>query len=204
MRSNRGEGIASSMINSTSQKLLSLILSSILPSSSSTPQSDASFKALKKLERTMKRIQAIAMVTEQRGVKDQAEKLRLDELKEVAYDAEDVVNDYEFEVLTAKIKAGIHLGGHNHKRKREDKVNYMPSSHLIVPIPTELAIRVTEINKRFDEIINEWEVLRWSESEIHGRYDADMVKPPQSTSLVHGPNIHGRDKDREYYKNVGF
>ncbi|KAJ3674777.1 hypothetical protein LUZ60_005393 [Juncus effusus] len=197
MSSNRGGGIVSSMITWTSEKLSSLIPSSILPSSSNEPQSNTSLEDLKKLERTMKRIQAIAVDAEKRGVKDQVEKLRLEELKEVAYDAEDVVDDYEFEVLSAKIKAGIHLGGNCHKPKSEDKVNHVTLSHLIVPVPSELAIRVKGVRERFDEIIREWEVLCWSEGESLRQYGVDMVKPPQSTSLVHDPSIHGRNKDKE-------
>ncbi|KAJ3674776.1 hypothetical protein LUZ60_005392 [Juncus effusus] len=203
MRSDGGGGFASSMIRWTSHKLSSLITSSILPSSSRDSESDvvktrdAAIEDLKKLERTMKQIQAIATDAEQRGVKDQAEKLRIKELKEVAYDVDDVVDEYEFEVLSAKIRAGIHLGGDDYKRKREDEVNQVTPSQLIVPVPTELAIRIKDIRERFDEIINEWEVLRWSENDNRGRYDVDMVAMTESTSLVHEPSIHGRDKDKE-------
>ncbi|KAJ3674774.1 hypothetical protein LUZ60_005390 [Juncus effusus] len=201
MRNNNAGGLASSMIKWTSQKLSALIPSSALPSSSSVPPTDAAFEDLRKLERTMKRIQAMVMTAEERGVRGQDEKLRLEELKEVAYDAEDVVDDYEFEVLSAEIKAGIHLGGNDHKPKCEHKVNHVTSSHLIVPVPSELAIRVKSVRERFDEIIREWEVLRWSEGESLRHYGVDMVKPPQSTSLVHEPSIHELDDLQRTLRN---
>ncbi|KAJ3682990.1 hypothetical protein LUZ60_013217 [Juncus effusus] len=194
---NKSGGFASNMLRWTSHKLSSLIPSSILPSSSDASGSDATIKDLKELESTMKRIQAIAMDAEQRGVKEEAEKLRLEELKDVAYDADDAVDEYEFEVLSAKIRAGIHLGGDNDKGKREDDVNHTVSSQLVVPVPSEIATKVKEIRERFNKIITEWDALRWGEGESHVRSDVGTVTQTESTSLVHEPSIHGRDKDKE-------
>jgi hypothetical protein len=102
-------------------------LSSLLPAAGSSQGPDV-LEELRKLERTMRRIHATLRDAEQRwNIREESAKLRLEELKELAYDAEDVVEEYEYEVNRRKVEAlerlaAVHGGGGGgaSKRKREE------------------------------------------------------------------------------------
>lgn len=129
-------GIIASGIQWTAEKLSSLLTSAAYAASSSSMAQETSqaqnatvLEDLRKLERTMRRIQSILMDAGERDVEEHAEKLRLKELKEVAYDAEDVVGDYEYDVLHAKIQVRNRMmlgidGSSGQKRKRQGEVTF--------------------------------------------------------------------------------
>ena len=74
-------------------------------SSSSASQQD-DLEELQKLERTMRRIRATLHDAEEHwNIREESAKLRLKELKEVAYDIEDVVDEYEYEVNRCELVA---------------------------------------------------------------------------------------------------
>ncbi|KAK3139649.1 hypothetical protein QOZ80_5AG0387000 [Eleusine coracana subsp. coracana] len=84
-------------------RLTSLLHAFSASSSSSAVQDD--IKELRKLERTMCRIRAtLHDVEECWNIREEAAKLRLQELTEVACDAEDVVEEYEYVVNQHKVQ----------------------------------------------------------------------------------------------------
>ncbi|KAL5204577.1 hypothetical protein ABZP36_009448 [Zizania latifolia] len=106
-------------------------LSSLLPATPPSPTAAASnsqreLEDIRMLERTMRRIQATLEDAEQHwNIREESAKLRLQELKDLAYDAEDVVEEYEYEVNRFKVEAferlaAVHggAGGGSSKRKR--------------------------------------------------------------------------------------
>ncbi|KAL5204798.1 hypothetical protein ABZP36_009669 [Zizania latifolia] len=78
-------------------------LSSLLPATPTSPTAAASsgqgeLEDIRMLERTMRRIQATLEDAEQHwNIREESAKLRLQELKDLAYDAEDVVELYEYD-----------------------------------------------------------------------------------------------------------
>ncbi|GJN13430.1 hypothetical protein PR202_gb00132 [Eleusine coracana subsp. coracana] len=97
----------------------------IASSSSSAVQDD--IKELRKLERTTCRIRAtLHDVEECWNIREEAAKLRLQELKEVACDAEDVVEEYEYVVNQHKLI----LRAREITDRYQEIVNY--SDHLIL------------------------------------------------------------------------
>ncbi|KAJ4765070.1 NB-ARC domain containing protein [Rhynchospora pubera] len=99
---------AGGLMKWTADKLSALLLSQAAVSSGESSNSDP--EDLKRLERTMKRIQSTLLDAPKGSMLDRSEKHRLEELKEVAYDAEDLVEEYEYEVLRAKIQARSKMG----------------------------------------------------------------------------------------------
>ncbi|XP_042400358.1 inactive disease susceptibility protein LOV1-like isoform X1 [Zingiber officinale] len=96
-----GGGVLSSMFTTMVAKLHGLASPS--PSSSSLSPHNNIEQEMSKLTETMRRIQAkLDDSEEENHVKSHSEKLWLSELKDVAYDAEDVVEEYEYEVLRSK------------------------------------------------------------------------------------------------------
>jgi Rx N-terminal domain len=99
---------AISKLLSLGAKLLPAVKASAqAPSSSSSPgdQNHRIEAELKKLMGMLKRIKATLYDAEQREIRDMAVKLWLKELQGVAYDAEDVLEEYHYEVLRAQVEA---------------------------------------------------------------------------------------------------
>nr|XP_029122294.1 putative disease resistance protein At1g50180 [Elaeis guineensis] len=140
----------SSILSKTSQVSSFVRRWATSPSSSSDPCSGV-LEDLMELERTLKRIQAVLHDAEEREIREEAIKLWLKELKEVAYDAEDVLDEYHYEKLRAQAE-----GLASRKRKRlegddEEQVSGSLST-MVVPIPDGMGDRIREIRKRFGEI----------------------------------------------------
>ncbi|XP_073008685.1 putative disease resistance protein RGA3 [Typha latifolia] len=67
---------------------------------------------------TLKGIQATLLDAEEREIREESVKLWLKELREVAYAAEDVLDDYHYEVMRAKAEARTAAVAYPSKRKR--------------------------------------------------------------------------------------
>ncbi|KAJ3674687.1 hypothetical protein LUZ60_005303 [Juncus effusus] len=173
-------------------------LSTLLPPPSATSSSSdspiADVNDLRQLERTMNRIQTLLIEAGERDIRDRSEMLRLRELKEVAMDAEDLVEDYSYQVLHAKIQTRNRMNGEG---KSEEVITDLSSIVVSVPVPEEMAVRVRMIRERFDEILKEWESLRWMESDGARRRGLDTERRPPSSSLLLDPFVHGRCQDKE-------
>lgn len=82
--------------------LLTPVRQTPVASSSSSSSSSQGLDDLRMLERTMRRIHATLMDAEEHwNIREESAKLRLRELKELAYGAKDVVEEYEYEVNSA-------------------------------------------------------------------------------------------------------
>ncbi|KAJ3674616.1 hypothetical protein LUZ60_005232 [Juncus effusus] len=176
------------------------MLSTLPPPSiaaSSENSSPTATEDLKRLEATMKRIRTVLLDAGDRHIRDRSEKRRLEELKEVALDAEDLVEDYAYEVLHAKIEArnSVNSGSGEHK---EVCITDLSSVDVSVAVSEEVAVRSRGIRERFDEIIKEWKSLRWMESDgVWRQHGLGMARRSPTCSLIDEFNVHGRHQDRE-------
>ncbi|WVZ57401.1 hypothetical protein U9M48_007789 [Paspalum notatum var. saurae] len=98
-----------------------------LPATSATNSSShgMGMEDIRKLERTMHRINAVLQDAEDHwSMRDELSKLRLRELKQVAYDAQDIVEEYEYSLTQFKLqdsdRARSGIKGRHHKRKHQD------------------------------------------------------------------------------------
>ncbi|KAJ1255178.1 hypothetical protein BS78_K282100 [Paspalum vaginatum] len=121
------------------------------PSSTSSASHQDDLDELRKLERTMRRIRATLHDAEEHwNIREQSAKLRLKELKDVAYDIEDVVDEYEYEVNRCKIEAldradGVHSTG---KRKHPEENEAYPMDTGMVAVPYDLVLRLGSPSKK--------------------------------------------------------
>ena len=60
---------------------------------------------------------------ERREILDDSVKLWMKELKDVAYDAEDVLADFQYELLRIQVESRVASAEATHKRKREKRSN---------------------------------------------------------------------------------
>ncbi|XP_019702706.3 putative disease resistance protein RGA3 isoform X4 [Elaeis guineensis] len=184
----------SSILSKTSQLLGSVHRWAVSTSSSSDPRSSI-LKDLKRLERTLKRIQTVLHDAEEREIREEAIKLWLKELKEVAYDAEDVLDEYHYEELRAQVEARA-----SRKRKRvegddEEEVSSSLST-IEVSIPDGMGDRIREIRERFDEISEDRERLRLREEDGERRVFG-ALRPPPTSHMVDESSIYGREHDKQ-------
>ncbi|XP_042403014.1 disease resistance protein RGA2-like isoform X2 [Zingiber officinale] len=166
-----GGGFLSSKFTTMVAKLHSLASSST-PSSSSSPHNNIE-QEMRKLRKTMRRIQAkLADSEEENQVKSHSEKLWLSELKDVACEAEDVVEEYEYEVMRSRQLHESNSGAH------ED----------------ELANKAAEIRKSFDEITKEWKLLTLPKNSGKRKR---IVGNRETGSLVVESDVLGREEEKD-------
>uniref|UniRef100_A0A0E0J211 NB-ARC domain-containing protein n=1 Tax=Oryza nivara TaxID=4536 RepID=A0A0E0J211_ORYNI len=163
---------------------------------------------LRALEGTMRRIHATLRDAEQRwNTREKSAKLRLEEIKELAYDAEEVVDEYQYEVTRRKVEATAAQGGgggdgasSSSSRKRKihkvrDEDYFIEAG--IVPVPRELTVRARKVIQRFGEIEGYYGSFTLSENDGDRRIIPDINSLRQTSSFVFAPIIVGRDQDKE-------
>ncbi|XP_038981290.1 disease resistance protein RGA2-like isoform X2 [Phoenix dactylifera] len=175
----------SSILSKTSQVLGCVHRWAVLPSSSSDPRSSV-LKDLEKLERTLKRIQAVLHDAEEKEIREESIKLWLKELKEVAYEADDVLDEYQYEVLRAQVEG---RASRNAKRVEGDDEEE-------VSIPDGMGDRIREIRERFDEISQDREHLRLREEDGERRV-LEAPYPAPTSQMVDESTIYGRKGDKQ-------
>ncbi|XP_008805075.2 putative disease resistance protein RGA4 isoform X2 [Phoenix dactylifera] len=182
----------SSILSTTSQVLGFVRRSAVSPSSSSDPRSSV-LKDLEKLERTLKRIQAVLHDAEEREIRDESVKLWLKELKEVAYEADDVLDEYQYGVLRAQVEGRPSRKGKRVEGDDEEEVS----------IPEGMGDRIREIKERFDEISQDRERLHLKEEDGERR----VLEPPYpapTSHMVEESSIYGRERDKQEVINLLF
>ncbi|XP_078153873.1 putative disease resistance protein RGA1 isoform X4 [Carex rostrata] len=164
--------LITSLLSLATNLLLSIIASAPASSSSSSNSNNSEKECarvaeedLERLMRTLERIKATLYDAEEREIKDHSVKLWLKELKKVAYDAEDVLGEYQ--VTRDKIQA----------RKDSVASSSYKRQHIeyIVPIPDGIVDRLNKIRSRLDEIAKDRDALQLRES--------DGVKRPNNKIL---------------------
>ncbi|XP_026430908.1 putative disease resistance protein RGA3 [Papaver somniferum] len=98
-------------------------------------------KELKKLKNTLEMIGAVTSDAEEKQVKDSSVRLWLRWLRDVAYDADDVLDEFSYEAMR---RSEIH-------RKRDKVLDFFSSSSTLA-FPIKMVNKIKAINKKLDEI----------------------------------------------------
>ncbi|KAJ1270633.1 hypothetical protein BS78_06G067600 [Paspalum vaginatum] len=151
----------------------------------------ADVEELVRLGRTMRRIRA-ALDDGSPPRASAAARLRLRELRALAYDAEDVVGECQYEAALEPTALAVRL-----KRvRREVNDDYLGDADM-VPAVHGLAARAKEIRARLNEIVKEYEDLCMTDNDGDQQVDLATQRLQRYTSsIVHEPSIHGRDVDK--------
>ncbi|KAK4595273.1 hypothetical protein RGQ29_013634 [Quercus rubra] len=137
---------------------------------------------VQKLESKFRTIQAVLNDAEKRQLKDEAVKLWLDKLKDVSYEMDDVLDEWN----TAMIKADIEKQG-----KEEEEEEKAETSTAKKRKHRDIAHKIKELNEKFDEINKERETYGFELTR-----GIEEVERPKTTSFVDVSEILGRDKVR--------
>ncbi|KAL0927805.1 hypothetical protein M5K25_002016 [Dendrobium thyrsiflorum] len=183
-----GEDVAATEVNSNQEKLM---------------------EDLSRMSRMLRRIQSVLHDAEEREIHDKAIQLWLSELREVAYNVEDVLDQYDYQVIktqvegmTTTVEIEASLKGKQVGDDDDDQYGYqvpLPSSTSIkIPISSNMAKRIMKIIEKFDEIAKDREAL-WLRQEDAPRriYLDDALKRPPTSSLMNDFDVFGMEAEKE-------
>ncbi|XP_015622262.1 putative disease resistance protein RGA3 isoform X2 [Oryza sativa Japonica Group] len=178
-------GLVSSLLSSTSSLLAILRspLSDLYPRSGH-PTASADLQRLKRL---LSRIQATLEDAEEQGLQDNYVKLWLKELKDLALDAEDVLDDYRYELLQSQVQE---LQG-DYPRKRKHMDNDEEDNDSIDE-------RINEMINRFEEISRDRDALKLRFEDGHKIVDrGNWMKSRPTSHLIDESLVFGRIDEKE-------
>ena len=149
---------------------------------------------VQKLESKFHTVQAMLNDAEKRQVKEEAVKLWLDKLKDVSYQVDDVLDEWN----TAMIKEKIEKQQKDEVEKAETRAAKKRKVWLPISIPNlfqhrDIAHKIKELDEKLDEINKEREMYGFELS----RAIEEVVERPKTTSYVDVSEILGRDKVRD-------
>ncbi|KAB2086323.1 hypothetical protein ES319_A04G023000v1 [Gossypium barbadense] len=147
---------------------------------------------LKKLKDTMISIKAVLLDAERQ--QHQNEKLRLCmwKLRDIFYDAEDVIDDFKCETLRKQDSI-------NHCNTNSSKVRFLASCCNCLPLSLSLkmAHKIKAINRRLGELATEWNSF-----DLRQCSDNRHVFRRETISFVDSSDVIGRDEDKENIINM--
>ncbi|XP_078158665.1 putative disease resistance RPP13-like protein 1 [Carex rostrata] len=176
------------------------------PSSPVTDQHKSVREDLEKLSRMLRRIQAIQQDAEEREIHDRSVRLWLEELRGVAYQAEDVLDEFNYEVLGSIVESSDAAveAYHRDEGNKSKVVEKYPSSAPASPssfitkisIPSGMAEKIKCITERFEEISNDRHALMLREADGTRLVIGPQIRSPTS-SHVDERAIFGREEEKE-------
>nr|CAD1829003.1 unnamed protein product [Ananas comosus var. bracteatus] len=192
-------GILSSVLR-LADKLSSSIRRSLAGAASSSSSSDAPHVVeddLKKLKCTLEAIESVLRDAERREVREESVKLWLRELKGVAYDADDVLDEFEYELLRSRRSFSHPPSKPGRKRKHGEvqELATLPSPLDDASFRRRMVLRIKEINRRLDAIARDRTRLRLTEAD--GPRRPEKAAWVSTSSHAQPSEIYGREDERK-------
>ncbi|KAK8928371.1 putative disease resistance protein RGA3 [Platanthera zijinensis] len=147
-------------------------------------------KELRKLERTLSTIQDVLEDAETRQVKERALRSWLRKLKDLAYEADDVLDDFATKAM--KLKPGI-------EADMKEKVRTFLSIPKNIAFRRKISLRVKEINHKLDEVAEERSKFHLKEGSLMGnssKLESGLVREGTG-SFITESEVYGREEDKE-------
>ncbi|KAJ3705065.1 hypothetical protein LUZ61_008770 [Rhynchospora tenuis] len=156
---------------------------------------------IEKLDRKLRRIQATVEEVEKREVHDEAVKLWLEELKCLAGDAENVLDEYHYEILRQQLEvkqAGTTIlsGKLTSSESNSEMVNHV-SSYFSESILLEMTETIKQINSRFDEISKDRNALQLTHEEGKRRVGVSSINISSTSHFMNKNEIFGMNNDKK-------
>ncbi|XWS42665.1 hypothetical protein CRYUN_Cryun16bG0033700 [Craigia yunnanensis] len=139
---------------------------------------------LKKLQETMTGIKAVLLDAELQQHQNEALKLSIWKLRDIFYDAEDVLDEFECDALQKEVVERPSTG---------IKVRCLASCFIIPPaFSSKTGHKIKEINERLDKIATDWNRFN-----LRQQVDNRRVFHRETHSFVNSSDVIGRDEDKE-------
>ncbi|KAJ3696415.1 hypothetical protein LUZ61_000120 [Rhynchospora tenuis] len=198
-----------SSIQSISSKVLEAIQGTAAGPPDVADQNGSVIADLQKLSRMLARIMAVQQDAEEREIHDRSVRLWLEELRGVAYQAEDVLDEYHYEVLRSIVESGDAAIEMYHQEDRDTRIkrkfagmyissslSYSSASIAKISIPDGMGEKIKSITERFEEISNDRQALHLKEDEGFRLITSPQIRPPTS-SHVDERALFGREEEKE-------
>eukprot|EP00258_Populus_trichocarpa_P024286 XP_024440305.1 putative disease resistance protein RGA3 [Populus trichocarpa] len=136
---------------------------------------------LQRLDKSSKMIQAVLQDAARKAVTNDSARLWLERLQDVAYDAEDVLDEFAYEILR--------------KDQKKGKVRYCFSLHNPVAFRLNMGQKVKEINGALDEIRKEADLFQLTSLPVEGAQEVSRGPNRETHSFLDSSEVVGRDGD---------
>jgi Leucine-rich repeat (LRR) protein len=136
---------------------------------------------LQKLKQSVTMIKKVLQDAARRSVTDDSVKGWLEKLQDVAYDAEDVLDEFAYEILR--------------KDQKKGKVRYCFSLHNPVAFRLNMGQKVKEINGALDEIRKEADLFQLTSLPVEGAQEVSRDPDRETHSFLDSSEVVGRDGD---------
>ena len=152
---------------------------------------------VRKLEGNLRIIQAVLDDAEKRQLTEAAVKLWLKRLKDVSYEMDNVLDEWNTAMIKSEIEKQEKAESSPILKKKV--CSFIPSSWLCVPQFKKLGLRhdiaqnIKKLSGNLDELHKESARFGFG---IYLNRDTEVVARPKTTSLVDVSKICGRDKER--------
>ena len=146
-------------------------------------------KKLEKWRQTLSAIQMVLKDAEEKQLTDEDVKQWLEAIRDLAYDLEDLFDDFAIEAMQRKLKAEPESGSPASMVRNLVPPRFTPSA---VKFNLKMKFEIEKISKRLKEITEQKDRLGLKD----GGMSVKIWKRPSSTSVPYGPVI-GRDEDRK-------
>ncbi|XWS77385.1 hypothetical protein CRYUN_Cryun01aG0256900 [Craigia yunnanensis] len=151
---------------------------------------------LKKWENILLSINAVLTDAEEKQVTNNSVKIWLNELRDLAYDVEDLLEEFAYEALRRKSTAQSHTSTSKVKKFFPTSLSGLNSKWSAVTFRVKMGSNIKEIGTRLQEIATQKNHLELGEN-VGGRaYKARDQRQP-TTSLVNEVNVYGKEEDKE-------
>lgn len=154
---------------------------------------------LKKWERILFKIHAVLDDADEKQMTKQSVRLWLRELKNLAYDVEDILDEFSTEALRRQL-----LEEKQHHETNTSMLRKLIPTCCTNRGPRSLAFnssmrsKIDEISSRLQDIVTEKEQLDLKENpSSRGRFKKVIQERLPATSLVNEAEVHGRDDDKK-------
>ncbi|WVZ59715.1 hypothetical protein U9M48_009825 [Paspalum notatum var. saurae] len=184
--------IASGIIKWTASKLASLV-SAPIGSSPSDKQQTSAIRDVQALQRTMAMVQRTLGAMDEDNIRDQSGRLRLRELQEFAYDAQDAIEEYKFELLRRMMDDPNNPGEERSIGKRKRKGN-KKASMLLRPFDLDgWPNHIQNISQRTSyevRLVSQYSLVRASPSILGQAGCGRRVAAPHRGQRISGGRRH--------------
>ncbi|KAL5765109.1 hypothetical protein ACOSQ2_017703 [Xanthoceras sorbifolium] len=152
---------------------------------------------LKKWERTLKMIEALLIDAEDKQMEDRAVKIWLEDLQDLAYDVEDILDEFATESRGRELKMEME----EHQASSSNQFRKLIPACCTGLTPSALKFnysmgsKIDVITSRLEELRLQTDALRLKEI-AGGRSTASRPKTPTTTCLPTEPAVYGRDVEK--------
>ncbi|KAJ4973846.1 hypothetical protein NE237_007020 [Protea cynaroides] len=153
-------------------------------------------KDVKKLTHTFMKIQAVLKDAEKRQIEENSVQLWLQDLRDLAYDIDDVVDEWKTEIYLKSIVEGVHTSPTTKVCSSNLFSLSCYPSFMRIGLRRDIGHRIKEINERLNGIASEKDRFGFSETSRNESV-VESRRRLETSSLVDVNEVFGRTRDKD-------